>query len=165
MTTLRRLKYDSGKLAVYDVDSAAIDDNPLTAPLSYLSRLQYHSDLEYPKVIATYTGTITLAVVTANQLLPASFTIAAHGRGAVPYVEGMVKVGGVWRGLCGSTPVDQLANPSVNATYRPGFIRWLALGADATNIYIKELTLTNQAGGFTSTQSVDYRIWLLDTLL
>ncbi len=51
-TSTRRLRYENGDVAIYDVPSATSTDNaPLTSPLSNVSRLHFHSGLPMPAII------------------------------------------------------------------------------------------------------------------
>lgn len=160
MTTLRRLKYDSGKLAIYDVTDGSINDNPLTDPLNNVSRLHFHSDLEYPAVIATYSGTVTLSALSADSSQDVTHTIAAHGRAGIPYVEGRILVDGIWVPLAGSVPVaSQSGNPNA-----PSFARFLHLGANASNIILSEYSISNRSVAYGST-SYSYVIFLTDKLV
>lgn len=160
MTTLRRLKYDSGKLAIYDVDSGSIDDNPLTSPLSYVSRLHFHSDLEYPAIIGTYTGTLTLPSLAADSLRVNSYTIAAHGQAGIPYVEGKIKIGSSWVPLAGSVPVAQQTGGYPSS----GFARLVHLGADGTNILLREWSISYLSQAYSSS-TYDYVIYLTNRLV
>ena len=109
MTTYRRFVLDaaSGVVAIYDTTTRdlALDNEPLSAPLSYVSRLHFDSRLQYPRVVSTLTGTLSLASVPQNTYYDHEHVIAAHGLGGFPYVEGKVQIGGVWRALSGSTIV------------------------------------------------------------
>lgn len=164
MTTYRRLYIDgpNGRVAIYDVTTlnADLNNEPLSDPLSYVPRLHFHSDLEYPKVIGTYTGTITLPAVGISSIYTAEYVVAAHGRAGTPYVEGKISVGGVWLPLAGSTIVVQSGPPPVGAS--TAFGRFLALGANGTNIVIEEYSVSSTAFG---SVSFDFEIYLLDTLL
>jgi hypothetical protein len=160
MATQRRLKYASGSLAIYDVESTAIDDGPFSSPLSYISRLHFHSDLEYPAVIATYSGTVTLPSVSANTDYVATYNIAAHGRGGVPYVEGRLQVGGVWVPFAGSIPVVQPTGTAGESS----FARFLHLGADSTNIVIQEYSTACNVSAYGSV-GFNYVIYLTNKLV
>lgn len=160
MSTQRRLKYDSGSLAIYDVESTAIDDAPLSSPLSYVSRLHFHSALEYPAIIATYTGTVTLPALSADQTYFATYILAAHGRPGVPYVEGAINIGGVWVPLAGSVPVLQQSG-NVNAA---SFARFLHLGADYSYIMLREYSISEFRVGFGG-GSFNYVVYLTDRLV
>ncbi len=160
MTTLRRLKYDSGNLAIYDVESTSIDDGPLSAPLSYISRLHFHSALEYPAVIATYSGTITLDSVIANTEYWRTYIIAAHGQAGIPYVEGKINVG-TWVPLTGSVMVTQQGTTTPTT---PSFARFVHLGADATNIVLQEYSVSQLTTPYASA-SFNYVIYLTNKLV
>lgn len=161
MTTLRRLKYASGKLAIYDVDSVSPNDAPLTSPLSNISRLQFHSDLEYPAVTTIFTGTLTLPSLAANSLRQASYIVAAHGMTGYPYVEGKIKIGSVWAPLAGSVPVAQNGG---GGTLAASFARLVALGTDSTNIVLREFSVSVASGGY-GASAYDYVIFLTDKIV
>lgn len=132
MTAGNRLRYKNGVLAIYTVpDVGVADDAPLATPLSYLSRIKFHSGLAYPKVIQTVTTTLSLPGVSGTPLRTASYSLFAHGRSGQPWVLGRAIVQGIAVAFTGSVPVQQFA------TGHP-YARFLALGADATNVWIHE---------------------------
>ncbi len=167
MTTYRRFYLDkaSGAVAVYDTTTQdlTLQNEPLSAPLSYVSRLHFHSSLHYPRIVGVYTGTLSMAAVTFNVIYTHEYVIAAHGLGGTPYVEGKIKIGGVWIALAGSTLVEQQNN--VGFPLSKGYGRFLALGANGTNIVLEEYTVSYVATPGYSSKSVDYEIYLTDMLL
>lgn len=148
-----RLKTNAGgDLAVYD--ETYNGNNPLSAPLSNIPALAFHSALEYPRVIATYTGSITLPAFAVDAIRTNSTAIVAHGQGGFPYIEGRVQIGAAWVPLIGSVVVAQ-------ATLNTAWARFLTLGVDVTNILLYEYT---PIGGFPAV-TLNYEIYLTDTLI
>ena len=148
-----RLKADgaTGKVAIY----TGTDDLPFDTPLSYVSRLRFHSDLEYPRVISTHTGTVSLpAVGAATGYRLVTHTLFAHGLGGAPFVEGTLALGGVNVPWLGSVPA---------ATSASGPARWLHLGADATNIICREYSYGPRSNTF-GALSVNWTVYLTDTI-
>jgi len=165
--TFRRLVVDGvgGQIAIYDVSTLdpTQDNAPLSTPLSYIPRLHFHSALEYPRIISTYTGSVTLPSIGINTVRTAGYTIAAHGLAGTPYVEGKVQVGGNWYPLAGSTVVAQ--QNIVGNGFSLGFVRMLALGADTTNITLQEYSVSCLSAPGYGSLTLNYEIYLTDTLL
>lgn len=133
-----RLKADgTGKCAIY----TGTDDLPFTSPLSYVSRLRFHSDLTYPRFVSTYTGSISLSAIGANTTHQQTHVLTAHGLGGTPFVEGYATVGGVRIPLTGTVPI--IVGSSTDTQAASGFCRWLHLGANGTNIIVQEFTNTS----------------------
>lgn len=153
-----RLRAVGGTMAVYDYTAG--DDAPFSAPLSNIARLRFHSGLNYPAIINTVTGTLNLpAVGTNTSHRRVQYTLFAHGRPGIPYVEGAIVSGlGQVVGLCGSVPVQ--TGTSLGAA----FPRMLSLGADGTNVYLVEYGTTHETFGWASL-SLDWRVYVLDTLV
>jgi hypothetical protein len=127
----------SGRCAIY----TGTDDAPMTAPLDHISRLRFHSDLAYPKVISVHTGSINLPALSTSSTSEAgterifSYNLFAHGQPGTPYVEGLI-TSGLSRPvtLAGSVVV---ASASGQTTYS----RVVHLGADSQNVFIRELSV------------------------
>jgi hypothetical protein len=144
-----------GKVGVY----TGSDDLPLYAPRSYLPRVLFHSDLDYPAVIATYSGTVSLGATTANGRRLNTFRVQAHGLAGIPWVVGSFTIGGVNVAAAGTVPVQQHA-PNY------GFARWLAMGADATDIIIYENALGYSDATFPiPATTIAWRALVTDVLL
>lgn len=127
-----RYKIEGGKAAIYDKSAG---DAPLTNPLGNLSRIKFHSDLDYIKVISVHNVTLSLPARSNFRSATASYNLFAHGRTGQPFVLGKASVNGVPVGFTGSVPVHQ----GIASNGQPShFGRWLALGADATNVIVHE---------------------------
>lgn len=161
----RRLYVDgpNGRIAIYDVVGIDPDteNEPLSAPLSNIARLHFHSDLEYPATIQVYTGTVNLPAMSANQTRTASYGVASHGQPGIPYVEGRINIGGTWVPLAGHIPVVQQVAGGSN---QEGFARWLALGADGSSIILHEYSLSHMSQSY-GAASFDYEIYLTNKLV
>lgn len=117
----------SGKVAIWDGET---DELPFTSPLSYLSRVKYHSDLEYIKIVDVKTYTLNLPAI-ANALdVVGSFTLGAHGRPGVPFIVPIITIDGI--------PVAFTGSVCAHSTGDFDYGRWLAFGADATNCFVHQ---------------------------
>jgi hypothetical protein len=147
MATKRKLKADgtTGKVAVYIVDDTAIDDSPFTAPLSNLSRVEFHSDLDYLQIQpigGNLIKTGTLALPSHSGTSPGTYrhNLFAHGLGYQPLVIGhLVNFEGYNTPLLGTTPIRTPMDRTLAATRAD--MRTVQLGADSTNVYLHEYML------------------------
>lgn len=159
----RRLYVDgaAGKIAIYDTTGVdfSTENEPLATPLSYVSRLHFHSDLDYPAIIQTVTGTVTLGAMSANTQQQVTHTLFSHGRAGTPYVEGRIEISGTWIPLAGSVPVDQQSG--VNAG---SFARFLALGANGSTVTLEEYSISHMSTAY-SAVSFDYIVYLTNVLV
>jgi hypothetical protein len=120
-----------GRVAIYE----ATDDNPWGSPLSYLSRVVFHSGLAYPAQVATLTGSVTFpsdGAGSVREVVNTTYTLAAHGLPGIPIVEGKwigIGAGGADVPMVGSVPI-------YSGSYF--VLRTATLGADATNVVIHE---------------------------
>jgi hypothetical protein len=139
----RRLRVAGGKVAVWDGEG---DTLPFDNPLGNLSRVKFHSDLSYIKVILEQTVTVNLPAI-ANVLQgTASYTLFAHGQAGFPFVLGKLdSVDGSPTLFTGSVPVQFGTGGAIGFGY---YGRWVSLGADATNVYLHEYYVcTGFSGG------------------
>lgn len=168
-----------GKAALYKVpDSDPTDDAPLTAPRSHLSRVRFHTDFKYPKIVSDTTYTVTLPDRAHNTRGEATYILGAHGRGGVPFCFGTVS----WTQskisvantsyttsktftlpLFISTPVNTLLSSSGPDSWEG---RMLSLGADSTNLLVHEFAVQRYASGTTFlSRTYDVRVLVTDELL
>lgn len=130
----RRFRVAGGKVAVWDGHT---DTLPFDSPLTYLNRVKFHSDIPYVKIIDVRTFSVTIPAIGAGTPQRAqSYNIGAHGRPGQPFVIGRIIVNGVPVAFTGSVPVHQIAS-NIYGTKEP-YARWLALGVDATRVYVHE---------------------------
>lgn len=154
-----RAEGSTGTVAIYE----SSDDLPFTAPLTYKSRVYFHSGLKYPARVATLTGTLSLpsrAGSTPPLTFGADYTLAAHGRAGIPMIEGRwlgIGIGGVSVPMVGSIPVQQ-SSPLTSTT------RWITIGANATNIVAHESWGTS-FNGTLAALTLSYEVHVLDVLL
>jgi len=155
------LKVDgtTGTVAIY----TGTDDLPFTTPLSYVSRIRFHSELDYPRIISTHSGSFSLDATSSGATTEASYELFAHGLGGIPFVEGYITLSGVRVPLLGSICVSKCPNTAL-AVYADGFARWLHLGADGTNVIIREFS---QTAGDSShpAQTINWVVYLTDTVI
>lgn len=131
-------------------------DNVVANPNADLSRVLFHSDLLYPVVISSQSGSTTLSAVGGNQGINRTYTLFAHGQNGIPFVLGYVSnLAPSNVALAGSVPTDIQTN---------GFGRWVTLGADATNVYLHEQTVT-RSGTSLGSRSLNWVVFITDLLL
>lgn len=125
------------------------DDAPFTAPLSNLSRVRIHSDLDYIGVVQEYTGTFSFGIgaLTADPDLTGMFygTIATHGLGYAPLLIGYLVIGSQ------NVPISMM-----DTNYQPG----VTILADTTKIF---LSAPNNAVAHSYTYKFWTTNWGLDT--
>lgn len=163
-----RYKTSDGKIAIYDKSSG---DLPLTTPLSHLSKIKFHSDLDYIKVIDVRTVTISLPARSNFRNAVASYTLFAHDQPGQPFVLGKLNVNGVPVGFTGSVPVHNGYTATMaNAGYPSGYLgRWLALGADASNVIVHEYCVASWVNASINetypAMSIPVTVYVTDELL
>lgn len=149
-----------GRVAIYE-DS---DDNPWSDPLTYKSRVHFHSSLHYPARVSVVTGTYNFAAITGGapiRIGVSSATLFTHGLGFTPLVEGKwlgIGTGGADVPMCGTIPVQQASG--LAAGYN-SMARWVTIGADATNVYLHQMYGTAASQSLAAV-SIDYEIHLYD---
>lgn len=157
MTATRKLKYSGGTLAVYQVDSLAIDDAPFTAPLSNLSRVEFHSDLDYLAIASIQTGTLSLPSRSGTTAGTYRHNLFAHGLGYQPLVMGhLVNFEGYNTPLLGTTPIRTPIDRVLPATQAD--IRTVQLGADSTYVYLHEYMLLVSTSLTYPAVDIDWRV-------
>lgn len=163
-----------GQVAIFTGD----DDLPFENPRGNLSRVKFHSALDYPKVIEERSFTVTFdrrsrdngTIWVANSAeVKQSYQLFAHGRPGYPWVLGTVDIGGLKVAMTGSVPIQQGV---IHADGTPSpWVRWVSLGADATNVYLYEYTVLdrNASSGYTDTNmpavTRTFTIWVTDEIL
>lgn len=151
MATKRKLKADgaTGKVAIYTVEDTAIDDAPFTAPLSNLSRVEFHSDLDYVRVNSVQTGTLNLPSRAKGFPVTARHNLFAHGLGYQPMVMGYAELDSTYTlSLLGSV-ILYGSNDFFTVGSNPGADGWfrsVQLGADTTYVYLHEYSLLPRSG-------------------
>ncbi len=154
MTTWIDISGAVNAVAIYTGD----DDAPLTAPLSHVDRLKFHSSLPYPYVVDTRTGTLSLPTVAANTTeRTVAHTLFAHGRGSTPYTYGKIT-----SGLSTTVPLQGGVVVQVGSGLGAVFPRVLHLGADATNVYINEYASTHSSVGLPAL-TLGWTVYVMET--
>lgn len=162
----RRFRVAGGKVAVWDGHT---DTLPFDSPLTYLNRVKFHSDIPYVKIIDVRTFSVTIPAIGAGTPQRAqSYNIGAHGRPGQPFVIGRIVVGGVPVAFTGSVPVHQTLSGTFGT--KEQFARFLALGVDATNVYVHEYAVQEgqQSTGVYNTrpaQTFSITVYITDILL
>lgn len=159
----RRFRVSDGLVAVWEGE---YDAAPFFDPYGNLTRVKFHSAIPYVKIIDVRDFTLNIPATTTTMAdRSVSYTLGAHGKAGQPFVIGRIVVGGVPVTFTGSVPVHQ-GGGVINDPYA----RWLALGADATNIYIHEYTVhsgptTTGVYNVRPAQSFSIRCYITDILL
>lgn len=108
----------------------------LDAPLSNLGNIYFHSALEYLYIVSVFSGTLSLPQRVANGSDVSSaygstiYNLGAHGLGYNPLLFGRITSTG--QPLVGETPIQAAGLAS---------LRTITIGADASNIYAREIFL------------------------
>lgn len=139
MAIVLRFLPSAGALAVYDTPTpTAPDDGPMTAPLSNLSRIKFHSGLTYPAFIPSLrtTSSSTLPNLNPNTRYNGSINLFAHGRGEVPILFGRINSVSRSSGVAVTTSTNIPWHGSVPVATTSGTI-WVTLGADATHVVMR----------------------------
>ncbi|WP_127078337.1 hypothetical protein [Rhodomicrobium lacus] len=150
--TLKASAAGGGKVAIF----SGTDLAPFNDPQAHLDRLYFHSDLAYPTVIQTVTGSFTLPALAASAgpaYTNPAIVLFAHGRSGIPAVLGRLTSPAV--GWCGSVPVQM-------DQYGAG--RFVTLGADATHVVAHAVWWCHRTGGFPAI-TLTYEIDILDLIL
>lgn len=131
-------------------------DDVVSSPTTDLSRVLFHSDLEYPSVIDTQDDIVNLPERTTTPATPV-YTIHnlfAHGRAGIPFVFGIItNMGNL--SLAGSVPVDGDS---------PFYGRFVTLGADGTNVVMHEHTVGRSTRTYAA-RTLNVRVYITDLLL
>lgn len=149
-----------GRVAIYE-DS---DDLPWSDPLTYKSRVYFHSGLHYPARVGTQSGTYNFPARAGGapiRIGAESVTVLSHGLGYTPLVEGKwigIGTGGVDVPMCGSIPVQQANNLADNFN---SMARWITVGADSSNVYFYEMWGTAASQSLPAI-SISYEFHLYD---
>jgi hypothetical protein len=145
-----RFRAAGGKVAIWDGHA---DTAPFDNPLANLSRVKFHSDLDYVRVVDVKNYTVNLPAIPGSGsgqgsggrrgMRTASYLLGPHGQTGTPWIIGRILVNGVWVAFTGTVPVAQdpgLEDPDYYA-------RWLSLGVDGTNIYAYEYSVQDGDAG------------------
>lgn len=147
-----RARGSDGRMSIH----TGADDLPFDAPLSHLSRVLFHSDLDYPAILSTHEGSTTFPALGAGSRRNTKYTLFAHGRPGIPIVLGQIlNLAPDPVTFAGSVPMQM-------SSY--GFARWLTLGADATNVIVHEQILSHVNAGIAA-KAINWRVFVMDTIL
>lgn len=151
----------SAKVAVW---TGGTDDAPFNAPRTYIQRVKFHSDFDYPKIIQTRSVSVSLPTIAANGVRENTYNLFSHGRPGYPWVLGSITLGGVKIPMAGHVPVQ-----FTNSTFQFGtpaqvWGRWVALGADDTFVVLHEYgrAAFNQAA---VAKTISFTVYVTDELL
>lgn len=157
-------RQSDGLVVIYQGDTNVIED-----PLVDLSRLFLHSNLRYVTVVNVVTGSFDLGAIGHPDFTAINHTLNVHGVDGVPFVFGrLVDVdsgfdGDVTYPWVGHVPVQwpRIYNYNLNN----GGSRWLALGADDTNILANEIGINPFVSTTIPAITVNYEVFVTDLIL
>lgn len=158
-----RFKVDGalGKAALYTVPTVdSTDDSPLTDPRGNLSRVRFHTDFRYPRIVSENTYTVTLPGRSQNSRGEATYDLGTHGRGGTPLCFGAYFANGSWLPLFISSPLPSVVSPGA---WLLG--RLLSLGANDTHILLHEYWCAPNFGGGLGSVTFDVRALVTTELL
>lgn len=140
-----RARAAGGKFAIYTVPSTTSTDNdPLTNPDGNASRLRFHSDRDYVRVVSTQTGTLSLPARTSvNTQVLVDHQLFAHGQATAPMVMGRITNLPDYDGTTHNVPIASMVPVLINTgsnryANRPKLHRWVCLAVDDTYVYMRE---------------------------
>jgi len=165
------MRYQGGSVAIYsDATPATPSTAPLTDPLNNLGVLEFHSDLFYPKIVDTYTGSGSIPGLTSYQRRTNKALVKiAHGLGASPLALGTITAtynsgktytyslnGTVvvpnedWHFTLGGQSPTGVPGPTPNSwEYKASSPAFLTLTSDSTNVYLDcTQSAVRSPGGF-----------------
>lgn len=137
-------------------------DAPFYNPRANISRIRYHSDFKYPKIIRDQTITQDVPARATGTRGDYSYTLIAHGLAGPPQLFAAVYVIDRWVPLFVSTPY-----PSSFECGRDHLsqFRFLSIGADATNVLLKEFWCLANIYDALAAQTITLRILVTDKVL
>lgn len=150
MPTLK-VRGSDGTVCIYNGSDNVVDN-----PLIDLSRVLFHSNLDYPAVIATSNVNVTLPSRTTSPAAPffTIHTLFSHGRPGIPFVFGYItNMGNL--SLAGSVPVDSDI---------PFYGRFVTLGANGSSVVLHENTIGRATTTY-GARTLNIRIHVTDLLL
>lgn len=124
---------DTSKIAIYTGAGTA----PENSPLSFLSRVKFHTDLDYVKTVAQQSANVTLPTLsyqTTGNDDPAyidNHTLFNHGLGYTPAVFGYTTIGATLVPLRGSVMVQVTGS----------WGRFISLGSTPTQVTLNEYAI------------------------
>lgn len=143
------------------------DRAPFDNPRAHLSRLKFHSDLDYVSIVAELSGTLILpqrsGVNNTGLRTLVTHNGPTHSRSGTPLVLGYITVGGHKIALAGSVlvqwPLNSAGNRYVGA-------RWLSLGANSSRLLFHEQTVITGFNVQTMPAlNIPYHIFITDEVL
>lgn len=136
-----------GTVAIFNGADDVIDN-----PLADLSRVLFHSSLQYPAIVSEHDITVPLPARSTSSFTP--IPLFAHGKSGTPFVLGYIaNLANV--PLAGSVPIE---------TFDFMYGRFVTLGADATNVILHDGYILPSAGTYPA-RTLNLRIFITDLLL
>lgn len=156
----------TGSVAIYTVPTVdSTDDAPFTNPLANLSRVKFHSALDYPKVIEERTINLSLPLRTTEGEFTASYNLFAHGQAGFPWVLASFRIGSLNVAATGSVPVQKaLKYRAASAGDPTPWPRWISIGATSTMVTAYEYTVLADNARVAAI-TIPVTVWVTDELL
>ncbi len=127
----------AGTVAIWDAGPTGTDWSPAIDPLNHLSKVKFHSDFDYLRVLRVVTSRdvgrdpINLPELDIYANEADEFTLFAHGLGRVPLIIAEIENDGYRQPVAGSVFVMQLGFGG--GDWRS---RHIVFSADETNVYM-----------------------------
>lgn len=140
------------------------NNEALSDPLGHLDKVIFHPELRYPGVVATLTGTLSLAAAPTTPegyITNRTVTLGAHGQTGKPMILGRIHSHPITSNdvtWAGSIPVQQADITGDTTSY----VRWLTLGCDSTNVLVYESLMNKNLGYQLGAVDIDYTIYVFD---
>lgn len=130
----------SGTVAIYEVPSLNSTDNaPFSDPLNNLSRVHFHSALDYISVLYTVSSALYLPPCAVNTRRNVTHTLFAHGLNYQPLVFGVLNnIAAAPVGWLGSVPIQHNLLPAPALPISVPAVRYMHLGANGTHVLAHE---------------------------
>lgn len=140
-----RMRAEAGAVAIYTVPTATSTDNaPLTDPRNNFARLEFHTGLHYPQVVAVQQVSFTLPSISGGVDYNNTHIVSAHGLPYTPWVFATATIGGVSVPLVGSVAVQMSGGVSAAV---PGIPRLITIGATSSYIVMHDYGYTSPLNG------------------
>lgn len=151
-----------GAAAIWEGDD--VGDLPLTNPGDYWDRLRFHSGAYYAKIIDVQTVTVNFPAMAADENREHTYTLFAHGRSGTPVVKGRATIGGEAINIAGHVPIQSGYHTLWFGRPYGVYSRFVALGADDTNVILHEYAKAPRDTGYSSL-SLDVTVYVWEEII
>lgn len=130
-----------GRVAIWTGEG---DTDPFFNPKNNMNRVKFHSDLDYVTITKVLNKTVTIPAIPSSGsgqgdpgVRAQSYSLGGHGVNGTPFIVGIITVSGEPMAFTGSVLVHHRSAPNASSI-DDSFGRFLALGADASQMYVHE---------------------------